>query len=160
LPLSEGGAAGIAPAADGDDEFWVDSTAPLPTMPRPRRLRPVSDDVARGRGDSGGGVAPGQSRTVREMRSVRAPAFADQLQSNVEMRSRLCAPGAQHWPYRNTGRILFTEVTRPHKKVAFAARSWVADKATGIREPTESEARTAAVRTQPPILQPRIKRNM
>ena len=57
---------------------------------------------------------------------------------------RLLAPDAQHWPYRKTGRFLFTELTRPSKKVPMAARVWVSEKGVGIREPSEHEGRAAA----------------
>ena len=143
------------------DEFWVDSSRPKPAMAPVRRA--VSDDVMasplrRPHGSPTGDW--GQASSVEEMHSVRAPLFADELQSNIEARARRLAPDAQHWPYRKTGRFLFTELTRPSKKVPMAARVWVSEKGVGIREPSEHEGRAAAVRAQPPILQPRIKRNM
>jgi hypothetical protein len=143
------------------DEFWVDSSRPKPAMAPVRRA--VSDDVMasplrRPHGSPTGDW--GQASTVEEMHSVRAPLFADELQSNIEARARRLAPDAQHWPYRKTGRFLFTELTRHSKKVPMAARVWVSEKDVGMREPSEREGRAAAVRAQPPILQPRIKRNM
>ncbi|KOO53027.1 hypothetical protein Ctob_013235 [Chrysochromulina tobinii] len=143
------------------DEFWVDSSRPKPAMAPVRRA--VSDDVMasplrRPHGSPTGDW--GQASTVEEMHSVRAPLFADELQSNIEARARRLAPDAQHWPYRKTGRFLFTELTRHSKKVPMAARVWVSEKDVGTREPSEREGRAAAVRAQPPILQPRIKRNM
>ena len=148
--------------AAAKDEFWVDSSRPKPAMAPVRRA--VSDDVMASplsrRNGAPSGDYLGQAISVEEMHSVRAPLFADDLQSNLEARDRRLAPDAQHWPYRKTGRFLFTELTRPSKKVPMAARVWVSEKGVGIREPSEHEGRAAAVRAQPPILQPRIKRNM
>ena len=53
------------------------------------------------------------------------------------------------------------QLVRPHKKVALAAKVWVGEKGQPFtREPTESELRKAQLREQPPIMMPRIKRNM
>jgi hypothetical protein len=162
-PAASSGSSGSAHAQRGafsnpSDAFWVDNSVAQPKM------RGTGADES-GRAPEDGVVARvegvfGSATTPEAMRSVSEPLLSDTLRTNVERRQRRLAPDAHHYPWRNKGRIIFSDVQRPHRKVPVAARVWVAEKGQGVREPTESEARHAAVRAQPPILKPRIKRNM
>ena len=122
--------------------------------------RPIADDVVVNDGlvirKNWGGA-----RKPSERMSYYGPDFLDTLRRNVEIRNTRVKWRAEgrHFPYPNKGRIIFTDIVRPHRNVQMARRSWVAVKGQGIVEPTESEARAAAIRVQPPRLRSRLKRN-
>ena len=107
----------------------------------------------------------GVATTPEELRLAKEPNFAMRLLDKLEQRANRLSddgPGSNRVGKcrPNAGRIVFTEVVRPHKKVAMAARVWVSEKGkTGTRSPTPHEMRMARVRAQPPIMMPRTKRN-
>ena len=96
---------------------------------------------------------------------VKAPDFGARMMDNLERRARRLSPD-QPGSNRlgtppNKGRYVFTEVVRPHKKVPIAARVWVSEKGKlHTRAPDARELRMSRLRAQPPIMMPRIKRNM
>lgn len=140
------------------DAFWGDRSM-LDTS-QSLMARPIADDVVVNDGlvirKNWGGA-----RKPSERMSYHGPDFLDTLRRNVEIRNQRVKWRAEgrHFPYPNKGRIIFTDVVRPHRNVQMARRSWVAVKGQGIVEPTESEARAAAIRVQPPVLRSRLKRN-
>ena len=156
--IARGGGGRRASPNEEPAEFWIDSgreaaleAAGGASQPS---VRPVEDDViARTRAWLGQATTPVERHIPRRD-------LADDIASNLETRARRLAPGAQHFPYRKTGRVLITEIDRPHhKSVPMATKIWVSDKGAGVREATEGEARKATWRVQPPMLKPRIKRN-
>lgn len=165
--------------------FWVDGSAPAPQMPQmdasarsvqndgltitqlvPQRegaatWRAAEQSFGRGPGEK----APlGVATAPEELRMVREPEFGERMAANLEKRSRRLSadqPGSNvvgQTP--NRGRMVFTEVVRPHRKVPLAARVWVSERGQPYaRKPTEHERRMSQLRVQPPLLMPRMKRN-
>ena len=152
------------------DAFWVDNMQyPPQLVSKPA----VSSDEGAARpfgADTDGLVTNahwGNATTPRERMATYhdEPDFGDTLRKNVDKRARFIGRreilgGFYPFPKKG-GRILFTDVARPTSaKVAIAQRVWVAVNGQGVVEPSAREAREAALRAQPPILKPRIKRNM
>ena len=150
LPARQSGVATPAPSAvsassdsalANEGAFWVDGTLPSPKLAAP--IRPVADDVLPA-------ADYGSARTVEQLKAVKVPDFADALHKNVEMRARNLAAAArgEGGIHPKRGGYIFTELKRAHKKVQYASQVWVAERDGGIRQPTESEGRTAKVRAR------------
>ncbi len=90
---------------------------------------------------------------------------ADRLQTNLENRAQLLGERARGVSHpRPKGSMVVTEVgtvRRKGRRTRVPRRVWVSDRAgEATREPTAAERRRAMLRVQPPVLTPRIKRNM
>ena len=110
-------------------------------------------------------VPLGVASTPDELRAVKTPEFGARMMDNLEKRARRLSPDQPGSNVigtpPNKGRYVFTEVVRPHKKVPIAAKVWVSEKGKlHTREPTARELRMSRLRVQPPIMLPRIKRNL
>ena len=145
--------AGALPTAaagggEGSRPFWVDPTAAA--------AAPITTTTP----------AAAAELSADELHSVEAPDFGDTLAARAELRGRRLAPDAQHWPPRNERRMVFTELglSGDSQKKRSATRVWVAeaaaDHSTALRAPTAEEEQRAKIIAKPPILRPRIKRNM
>jgi hypothetical protein len=99
----------------------------------------------------------------RAFNHMRRPDGADTMQANLEARERNVnnARNRRHFPFKNQRQMLFTELTKSGRRTA-PGRVWVSEQGGRVptREPKPEERRKAMIRVQPPVLPPRIKRNM
>ena len=108
-------------------------------------------------------VPLGVASTPDELRAVKTPEFGARMMDNLEKRARRLSPdqpGSNVIARRQTGAVCLYGGREAAQEGADRRKVWVSEKGSSIRGADRARAADVAAEVQPPIMLPRIKRNL